>query len=400
MRNVKELFLAHVGQTSDEPYGLTVDRAEGVYIYDDRGRRYLDLISGIGPAAVGHGHPEVLAAGHAQMDRYMHTMVYGEHIQEPQVRLAEYLSSLLPERLSSTYFVSSGTEAAEAALKLAKKVTGRHEIVACRKAYHGSTHGTSGLMSDDTYARAFRPYVPGTRFMGYNAMEEVERIGAETAAVIMETYQGEAGCRVADADWLRAVRERCDAVGALLILDEIQVGCGRTGLPFAFMHSGIEPDMLLLAKALGGGMPMGALVSRSELMSELSRDPILGHCTTFGGHPVSCATGYAALQLIMEHRWYAEAEEKAGMFRAALKDHPGVKGISGIGLWMAVDVGTFDRVQHLMWIAKDKGLITDWFLYNNHSFRICPPLNISREEIREACEILLSTLDALPAKIS
>jgi len=228
----------------------------------------------------------------------------------------------------------------------------------------------------------------------------VERIGPDTAAVIMETYQGEAGCRVADVGWLRAVRERCDAMGALLILDEIQVGCGRTGLPFAFMHSGIEPDILLLAKALGGGMPLGALVSRPELMAELARDPILGHCTTFGGHPVSCATGYAALRLIMEHRWYEEVAEKAEMFRAALEDHPGVKGISGIGLWMAVDVGTFNRVEKFMWIAKEKGLITDWFLYNDHSFRICPPLNISHEEIQEACEILLATMDALPDEIS
>lgn len=396
MRNVKDLFLAHVGQTSDEPFGLTVARAEGVYIYDDRGRRYLDLISGIGPAAVGHGHPAVLAAGHAQMDRFMHTMVYGEHIQEPQVRLAEYLASLLPESLSSTYFVNSGTEAAEAALKLAKKVTGRHEIVACKQAYHGSTHGTSGLMSDDTFARAFRPYVPGTRFIEYNEMADLERIGPSTAAVIMETYQGEAGCRVADEAWLRAVRRRCDEVGALLILDEIQVGCGRTGRPFAFMHSGIEPDILLLAKALGGGMPLGAFVSRPELMAELSRDPILGHCTTFGGHPVSCATGEAALRLIMENRWYADVEEKAQVFREALIGHPKVKGISGIGLWMAVDVGTFERVQALMWTAKEKGLITDWFLYNNHSFRICPPLNIRPTEIAEACEILVSALDELP----
>ena len=395
MRNIKDVFLAHVGQTSDEPYGLTVSRAEGVYIYDDCGGRYLDLISGIGPAAVGHGHPAVRAAGHAQMDRFMHTMVYGEHIQEPQVRLAEYLASLLPAKLSSTYFVNSGTEAAEAALKLAKKATGRHEIIACKDAYHGSTHGTSALMSDDTYARAFRPYVPGTRFIDYNEMAGLERIGHTTAAVIMETYQGEAGCRVADGAWLRAVRRRCDEVGALLILDEIQVGCGRTGQPFAFMHSGIEPDILLLAKALGGGMPLGALVSSPELMAELSRDPILGHCTTFGGHPVSCATGEAALRLIMENRWYAEAEGKAQLFRKALKDHPNVKGIHGVGLWMAVDVGTFERVQALMWAAKSKGLITDWFLYNNHSFRICPPLNIQQAEIESACGILQSVLDTL-----
>jgi acetylornithine/succinyldiaminopimelate/putrescine aminotransferase len=330
------------------------------------------------------------------MDRFMHTMVYGEHIQEPQVRLAEYLASLLPAQLSSTYFVNSGTEAAEAALKLAKKATGRHEIIACKDAYHGSTHGTSALMSDDTYARAFRPYVPGTRFIDYNEMAGLERIGQTTAAVIMETYQGEAGCRVADGAWLRAVRRRCDEVGALLILDEIQVGCGRTGRPFAFMHSGIEPDILLLAKALGGGMPLGALVSSPELMAELSRDPILGHCTTFGGHPVSCATGEAALRLIMENRWYAEAEGKAQLFRKALKDHPNVKGIHGVGLWMAVDVGTFERVQALMWAAKSKGLITDWFLYNNHSFRICPPLNIQQAEIESACGILQSVLDALP----
>lgn len=400
MRNVKDLFLAHVGQTSDAPYGLTVKRAAGSYIYDDQDRPYLDLISGIGPAAVGHGHPDVLAAGHHQMDRYMHTMVYGEHIQEPQVRLAEYLASLLPGGLSSTYFVNSGTEAAEAALKLAKKVTGRHEIVACKQAYHGSTHGTSGLMSDDTYARAFRPYVPGTRFIGYNEPDDLDRIGPRTAAVIMETYQGEAGCRVAEPSWLQAVRERCSAVGALLILDEIQVGCGRTGQPFAFMHSGITPDILLLAKALGGGMPLGALVSRPELLAEMAQSPVLGHCTTFGGHPVSCATGLAALRLIMENRWYEQAEEKAAIFRQALRDHPGVYGIRGIGLWMAVDVGSFERVQVLMWIAKKKGLITDWFLYNNHSFRICPPLNISRQDIEKACAILLATLDALPSASS
>jgi acetylornithine/succinyldiaminopimelate/putrescine aminotransferase len=395
MRNLKELFHQHVGQTSDAPFGLTVDRAKGIYIYDDEGKAYIDLISGIGPAAVGHGHPKVLAAGHAQMDRFMHTMVYGEHIQAPQVQLADYLASLLPEPLSSTYFLSSGTEAAEAALKLAKKATGRFEIVACRNAYHGSTHGTSALKSDDSYARAFRPYVPGTRFIDYDAPEDLGRITTSTAAVIAETYQGEAGCRVADNQWLHALRSRCTEVGALLILDEIQVGCGRTGQPFAFMHSGIQPDIVLLAKALGGGMPIGAFVTSRELMAEMSNHPILGHCTTFGGHPVSCATGYAALQLIMENKWYETVEEKAQQFRSALIDHPLVQGISGKGLWMAVDVGTFETVQALMWKAKSHGLITDWFLYNNHSFRICPPLNITEEEIQRSCDILIRVLDEL-----
>lgn len=395
MLNLRSLFLQHVGQTSDQPYGLTVKRAKGIYIFDENDKPYIDLISGIGPAAVGHSHPEVIAAGKAQMDHYMHTMVYGEHIQKPQVALAEYMAKLLPEPLSSTYFVNSGAEAIEGAMKLAKKATGRHEIIACKNAYHGSTQGASGLMSNDQFTKAFRPFVPGVRFIEYNDMESLTRITPKTAAVIVETMQGEAGCKVAGKEWMQALRKRCTGMGALLVLDEIQVGLGRTGSPFAFMHYDIKPDILVLAKALGGGLPLGAFIASRNLMQELSREPILGHCTTFGGNPVSCSTGLIALQIIMETPLYSEAESKARIFRSALQDHPNVKGISGKGLWMAVDVGSFENVQSFMWRAKEKGLITDWFLFNDHSFRICPPLLITEEEIEKASGMLLEVLDEL-----
>jgi acetylornithine/succinyldiaminopimelate/putrescine aminotransferase len=392
MLNLRSLFLQHVGQTSDQPYSLTVKRAKGIYIFDENDKRYIDLISGIGPAAVGHSHPNIIEAGKAQMDRYMHTMVYGEHIQKPQVKLAEYLARILPAPLSATYFVNSGAEAAEGAMKLAKKATGRHEIIACKNAYHGSTHGVSGLMSNDQFARAFRPYVPGVRFIEYNDEDSLQQISSQTAAVFVETMQGEAGCKVADKAWMQALRQKCNETGALLVLDEIQTGLGRTGKPFGFMHYDIQPDILLLAKAFGGGLPLGAFIASKELMTELSSDPILGHCTTFGGHPVSCSTGLAALKLIMETPLYTQAEAKGQLFRDALQDHPKVKGISGKGLWMAVDVGTFERVQSLMWKCKEKGLITDWFLFDDHSFRICPPLVITEGEIEEACGVLREVL--------
>jgi acetylornithine/succinyldiaminopimelate/putrescine aminotransferase len=398
MNTLRSLFQQYVGQTSDEPFGLEVQKAEGIYIYDQDDKPYIDLIAGIGPASVGHSHPKVLAAGKQQMDRFMHTMVYGEHIQQPQIELAEYLAALLPDPIQSTYFVNSGAEAAEAAMKLAKKATGRFEIIACQNAYHGSTHATSALMSDDTYARAFRPFVPGVRFIEYNNKESLERITTKTAAVFIETMQGEAGCRGASACFMRALRERCHQTGTLLVMDEIQTGLGRTGKPFGFMHYEIQPDILLLAKALGGGMPLGAFLTSRDLMAEMSRNPILGHCTTFGGHPVSCATGKAAVEVIMENRLYEQAEDKALRFRSALQKHPMVKGISGKGLWMAVDVGTFEIVQQLMWWSKEEGLITDWFLYNDHSFRICPPLTISELEIDQALDILLPVLDRLEKK--
>lgn len=395
MQNIKSLFLQHVGQTSDQPYGLIVKRAKGIYIFDENDKAHIDLISGIGPAILGHSHPRIVEAGKSQMNKYMHTMVYGEHVQEPQVRYAKYLAGLLPDTLESTYFVNSGTEAVEAAMKLSKKATGRYEIIACENAYHGSTQGASALMSNDSFSRAFRPYVPGVRFIRYDDMESLENITSGTAAVFIETMQGEAGCKVASPEWMKALRRKCDETGSLLVMDEIQTGLGRTGKSFGFMHYDVHPDILILAKALGGGLPLGAFICSCELMKEMSAQPILGHCTTFGGHPVSCSTGLAAVELIMDTRLYEEAENKADIFRSKLSQHPLVKNIYGKGLWMAVDLGNFENVRSLMWLAKENGLITDWFLFNDHSFRICPPLIISEKEIQNACTILVSVLDRI-----
>ena len=303
----RELFLRHLAQTSDAPMALEIERAEGVWLYDTAGERYLDLIAGIGVSVLGHRHPAIVAAIHAQADRYLHTLVYGEYVLAPQVQLAELLCSVLPEGLDSVYFTNSGAEATEAAMKLAKRATGRREIISAYRAYHGTTQGAASLNSDDYFTRAYRPLLPGIRHLDFNCGRCLARITEATAAVIVETVQAEWGIRVPDVEWLQALRARCTEVGALLVLDEIQAGMGRTGRLFAFEHYGVAPDVLLLAKGLGGGMPIGAMVASQSLTRQFSFDPVLGHITTFGGHPVSCAAALATLRVLLEtdliHGW-------------------------------------------------------------------------------------------------
>lgn len=390
MENISQraLFLQHVAQTSPAPLALEIASAEGCWLTDCSGKRYLDLIAGIGPSVVGHRHPKVQAAVEQQVASYWHTLVYGEFVLAPQVQYAKLLADNLPG-LDSVYFVNSGAEATEGAMKLAKRATGRPNFVSCRNAYHGSTQGAASLMSPDDFTLAYRPLLPGIEHITFNDERSLAVIDNRVAAVIVETVQGEAGIIPPRAEWLQALRRRCDETGALLILDEIQAGMGRTGRLFAFEHFGIVPDILLLAKGFGGGMPLGAFVARRELMQLLTHDPVLGHITTFGGHPVCTAAGLATLELLLEGDLLAQVPAKEALFRSLLT-HPDFLEIRSAGLWLAVDLGSFDRVLKAIQHCLHHGVITDWFLFNNHSLRIAPPLIITEAEIRHACEVLNS----------
>lgn len=368
---------------------LEIEQAAGCWLTDNTGKRYLDLIAGIGPSVVGHRHPHVSAAVHQQVDQYWHTLVYGEYVLSPQVQLAELLAAQLPG-LDSVYFVNSGAEATEGAMKLAKRATNRPDFVACRRAYHGSTQGAASLMSPDDFTRPFHPLLPGIRHLDFNDPAGLAVIDDRVAGVVVETVQGEAGVVPPDPAWLKALRQRCDETGALLILDEIQAGMGRTGRLFAFEQYGIVPDILLLAKGFGGGMPLGAFVAKRSLMQLLTHDPVLGHITTFGGHPVAAAAGLATLELLLRDDLPAQALEKADLFRQQLK-HPEIREIRCAGLWFGVDVGSFETVQKFIQHCLKHGVITDWFLFNDHSLRIAPPLTITTAEIEFACSVINAT---------
>lgn len=384
----RALFLQHVAQTSPNPLGLEIVAAEGCYLTDRLGKRYLDLIAGIGPSVLGHRHPKVQAAVEKQVQSYWHTLVYGEYVLAPQVQLAQKLAESLPG-LDSVYFVNSGAEAMEGAMKLAKRITNRPDFVSCRHAYHGSTQGAASLMAPDDFTRAFQPLLPGVRHIDYNDMAGLSEMNERVAGVVVETVQGEAGVIPPNPEWLQALRHRCTETGALLILDEVQAGMGRTGRMFAFEHFGVIPDILVLAKGLGGGMPLGAFIARQEHMRALTHDPVLGHITTFGGHPVSAAAGLATLEVLLEGDLIREASEKAALFLTLLQ-HPDIREIRLFGLWLALDVADFDTVQRFIRHCLEHGVITDWFLFNNHSLRIAPPLTISEEEIRFACSVINS----------
>ena len=392
MLSQRQLFLRHVAQTSAFPLMLEIERAEGLYLFDTEGVRYMDLIAGIGPSVLGHRHPSVLQAIENQLDKYLHTLVYGEFVLSPQVQLATLLSQNLPENLDSVYFTNSGTEATEGAMKLAKRHTGRSRIVAARNAYHGSTQGAMSLNSDDYFTQAFRPLLPDIHWINYNNFEDLNEIDDKTAAVFIETIQGEAGIIPPNLGYLQALRKRCEEVGALLILDEIQAGMGRTGSLWAFEQYNIVPDVLLLAKGLGGGMPIGAFISSKEIMSSLTDDPILGHITTFGGHPVSCAAAYATLKILVETDLVVEAKSKGLLFKSLLV-HPQIIAVRQVGLWLAVELESFDFLQKVIQHCLKNGLLTDWFLFNNRSLRIAPPLIITEGEIRWACDVILKAID-------
>lgn len=389
---LRSLFFRHVAQTSPAPLALEIERAEGCWLYGSQGERWLDLIAGIGPSVLGHRHPQVQKAVEQQLNTYWHTLVYGEFVLTPQVLMAQKLAENLPGGLDSVYFTNSGAEATEGAMKLAKRATGRSHFVACRFAYHGSTQGAASLMWPTDFTDAFQPLLPGIRHLAFNEASELSVIDTQTAAVIVETVQGEAGVIPPDPSWLRALRQRCDEVGALLILDEIQAGMGRTGRLFAFTQFDIIPDILLLAKGFGGGMPLGAFVARQEIMQLLTHDPVLGHITTFGGHPVCVAAGLATLEILLEGELLKAVPAKEALFNNLLI-HPEIRELRSAGLWLAVDLGDAAKVQKVIQYCLQHGIITDWFLFNDRSLRIAPPLIISEEEIRLACKVILEGLN-------
>lgn len=392
MLTLRQLFLANNAQTTDFPLLLEFEKAHGVHLYDVNGKAYLDLISGIGVSNLGHGNPHVISAIKEQVDKYMHLMVYGEYVQTPQVRFAEKLVSLLPLTLSSVYFVNSGAEAIEGAMKLAKRFTGRSQVIACKNSYHGSTHGALSMMGNEEYKQAYRPLLPGISFIGFNEMSDLQQITQQTACVVIETVQGEAGIRVPDAAYMQALRDRCTETGTLLVLDEIQAAMGRTGKLFAFEHFDIEPDILVLAKALGGGMPIGAFIASNRIMSALKENPILGHITTFGGHPVCCAAGLAALEVLLNENLSAQAEAKGELFRKLLV-HPAIKEIRGKGLMLAIELESFEQNKKIIDRCIENGVIVDWFLHCSNSMRIAPPLIITHDEIKKACGVILEAIN-------
>ncbi len=383
--SLRSSFFRHVAQTAPEPDGFEVSRGQGVYLYDLEGKPFIDCISGIAVSSLGHGHPKITAAIKAQLDLHLHTSVYGEHVQQPQIALAEKLASLLPDPLDCTYFTNSGAEAVEGALKLARKYTSRYEIVACRQAYHGSTAGAESLRSDLDHIAAARPLVPGIRHITFNVTDDLSTITENTAAVIIEPVQGEAGAIVPDTGYLKALRDRCDQTGTMLILDEIQTGMGRTGSLWAFEQEGVVPDILLLAKALGGGLPLGAFISSRDKMHVLSHNPILGHLTTFGGHPLSCAASLAAIEIILEEHLPENAAKQGKRIKDQLKDHPAIREVRGRGLMMAIELKDPNRLLSAVKDCRQEGLLVDWFLFNDRSLRLAPPLIISDEEVEMVC---------------
>jgi acetylornithine/N-succinyldiaminopimelate aminotransferase len=389
--DLRRLFLEHVAQTSDAPLALEFTRAEGSYLWDAGGKSYIDLIGGISVCNVGHRHPRVVAAIKDQADKYLHTMVYGETVQAPQVNYARLLAEHLPTGLNCVYFTNSGAEATEGAMKLAKRATGRTGIVAFKEGYHGSTQGALSLIGGEYWRNAFRPLLPGITHLEYNAPGDLIHITRETACVVVETIQAEAGVRIPDVTWIRALRERCTQVGALLVLDEIQCGFGRNGSLWAFESYGITPDILLLGKALGGGMPLGAFIADRPMMNLLARNPVLGHITTFGGHPVSCAAGMAAFHVLLEEGLVERVASKETLFLKYLK-HPGIRQVRSKGLMIALEFDSFEENKRVIDTSIKNGIFTDWFLFHAQSMRIVPPLNISDEDIRMACGILMESI--------
>lgn len=370
---------------------LDIVKAEGVHLYDAAGKKYIDLIGGISVANTGHRHPAVIAAIQKQLDAYLHVMVYGEFIESPQVQFAQLLASKLPSTLGSVYFTNSGAEAVEGAMKLAKRVTGRTRIIAFKDSYHGSTQGALSIMGSEYWRNAYRPLLPDVLHMDYSSFEALDEISEQTACVIAETVQAEAGIIVPDTAWMQALRNKCTETGTLLILDEIQAGFGRTGTLWGFEHFDIVPDIVLLGKALGGGMPLGAFVASKEMMDQFTNSPVLGHITTFGGHPVSCAAGKAAMELLQREDLAASVPAKEQLFRSLLV-HPKIKAVRSFGLWIAVAFDSFETNKRIIDACIEKGVLTDWFLFASDCFRISPPLTISEAEIREACAVILNAI--------
>jgi acetylornithine/succinyldiaminopimelate/putrescine aminotransferase len=387
-----DYFYKHIAQTSDAPVAIEVERAEGVYFYDTEGKKYLDLIAGIAVCNTGHSHPVIVKAVKEQLDKYMHVMVYGELVQQPQVELAEKLCSFLPDSLNSVFFVNSGSEAVEGALKLAKRSTGRTELIHFENAYHGSSHGAMSMMGNETYKSAFQPLLPDTKSIRFGVEEDLLKITENTAAIIVELIQGEAGVRIASAIYWQKLKQRCEQTKCLLIVDEIQTGLGRTGKLFAFEHYDITPDILLLGKAFGGGMPLGAFIAEKKLMHLLTHNPVLGHITTFGGHPVCCAAGLAHLMLITENKMWKNAETIGEKLTPILWQTPHVKEIRRKGLMIAVDFHNAETNFNTLNSFLEKGIFSDWFLWCNTALRIAPPLIFNDDNCQEVAHRISAKL--------
>ena len=392
--NTRQIFLQHIAQTSPAPIGLEMVKADGIYIYDVNGKKYIDGISGFSVANIGHSHPKVIAAVQEQAAEYMHLIVYGEFIEQPQVAYAKLLTKNLPSALNCVYFTNSGTEAVEGAMKLAKRVTNRSKIICFNKSYHGSTQGALSLMGDEYWRNAFRPLLPNIHHFDYGSQEAIDAIDSSTACIILEPVQAEAGVVEPSKEWLQAIREKCNKHCTLLVFDEIQTGFGRTGSLWAFEQFNVVPDILLLGKALGGGMPLGAFIADKKLMDTLTYNPVLGHITTFGGHPVSCAAGKAALEVLMESNWINEVEWKESILKDKLK-HQAIKKLNVAGLWAAIELDSFETTQAIAHQCVSNGLITDWFLFASNSIRIAPPLCTTEDELKTICDIVLRSLDSI-----
>lgn len=385
-------FIQHTAQTNQQPYLIDVERAEGLYIYDKSGKAYMDMIAGVAVNNIGHNHPKIIRALKTQIDKHSHVMVYGEFIQDEPLKFTEKLVSLLPKNLNCVYSVNSGTEAIEAALKLGKRVTGRTELVSFRGSYHGSTHGAMSVSGNEAKKQAFRPLLPDIRFIQHNSIADLNQISTKTAAVIIETVQGDAGVRIPTKKFLMELRKRCTDVGALLIFDEIQCGMGRTGKIFAFEHFGVVPDILVLGKALGGGMPIGALVSSHENLWEFTNNPMLGHITTFGGHPIISAAANAFLEVLTSEIALSEVERLGALLESIVGSDPEIIEIRRIGMLFAFDMVSFERVEKVVKRCLEKGLISFWFLSHPYSFRLSPPLSITESEIQKAGKIILEAI--------
>ena len=395
---LRKQFLEHVGQTSPSPMLVEVARANGSFFYTPEGKRYFDLVAGVSVSNVGHANPAVVEAVQKQAADYMHVMVYGEMVERPQVEYARRVTELLPENIDCLYFVNSGAEAVEVALKLAKRYTGRTELISMRRAYHGSTHGAMSMMGapeGEEWKAEFRPLLPDVKSLRFNNFDDLNEITSRTAGVLCEVVQGEAGVRLPNPEWLKALRERCSEMGALLIFDEIQTGLGRTGEMFASTKYGITPDVICLAKAFGGGMPLGGVASGKQILDSFTHNPCLGHITTFGGHPVCCAAGLAALNYMIDNNIVEQVERKGALFEERVSKHPKVLEIRRSGLLLAVELGKSEYLYRLMEIFKEEGIMSDWFLYCDTAFRISPPLTISEAEIEECCTIIARSLDRL-----
>ncbi len=391
----RELFYRHVAVPAEVPQALEIVRAEGIYLYDDLGNEYVDLVSGVSVSNIGHQHPAVVHAVKNQTEKYMHLMVYGKYIQSPQVRLAGKMAENLPPSLNSVFFVNSGSEAIEGALKLAKRLTGRTEMIAFKNAYHGHTHGAMSMLGNEKMKYAFYPLLPDIRFLNFNVLDDLAQITEKTACVLIEPVQAEAGILIPGKSYMKALRDRCTETGTVLIFDEVQMGFGRTGKLFAFEHFDVVPDILCLAKAMGGGMPIGAFVSSKANMLQLTHHPELGHITTFGGHPVSCAAALASLEVILREKLHEKAQAKGRLFVRWLQGHPLVKQIRQIGLMLAVELVNAETTDKVVKAMYKNRLIVDRFLFHDSSFRIAPPLTITTEEIKTVAGTILNSLNQI-----